>query len=64
MLYKIEGTDVHGFTRPEMFCDACKATVYFEDSTSTGTDDTEDFAKLETALITGWNNRKDDNHAK
>lgn len=57
MLYKITGKDVHGFERPEMFCDACKAIVFFEDDSSTGEDETEDRRKLDKKLLEGWNNR-------
>lgn len=56
-IYQIQGSDFHGFNRPEFFCDGCKATVYFEDSSSTGVDDYEDYKKLEAALKAGWNTR-------
>ena len=58
-IYKITGKDYHGFERPEIFCDNCKATVYFEDSTSTGADIRKDFEVLNIALVEGWNSRSD-----
>lgn len=61
MIYRIEGKNVlptgEIFKRPELFCDACKATVYFEDSSSKGIDDLEDMNNLKDALTTGWNAR-------
>lgn len=63
MLYMIKGKDVYVtgevFQRPEMFCDACKATTYFEDSSSKGVDDSEDYKLLQELLIAGWNSRKE-----
>lgn len=59
MLYAVDGKDFHGFTRPEIFCDGCKASVYVEDSSSTGENEKEDYRKQLVVLQDTWNNRGD-----
>jgi hypothetical protein len=61
MLYPIDITEpIGGFKQPAIFCDACKATVSFEDDTSTGVDDKQDYEILKTKLREGWNRRSFD----
>ena len=54
-IYEISEPDNIGGQRPALFCNNCKAIVYFEDSTSKC--ESDDFEILQKILYKKWNRR-------
>jgi hypothetical protein len=57
-IYELREVDNERSEFPALFCNSCKAIVYFEDNTSRGENEDDDYQMQQSTLHERWNTRQ------